>query len=68
MIGPKGETVSVYVLSVHYAQFFFNYLQTLGKFPFFVVSHSLVLPFLWQGPRGPDGDPGPQGVAGATVS
>lgn len=24
--------------------------------------------FFWQGVRGLDGDPGPQGVAGATVS
>ncbi len=75
MMGPKGEMVSAAMIfkPMVPSWFFLNYLQIQREMPIemFILwtdYNTNINIVLLQGARGLDGDPGPQGVAGATVS
>ena len=62
MMGSKGEMVGISIAPLIYITLLLNYLQINVN----SITNTIIL--LSQGARGLDGDPGPQGVAGATVS
>lgn len=60
-MGPKGEMVHTFVISKSRLDYMLSSLAVK------LLAGDTTLVVL-QGPRGLDGDPGPQGVAGAIVS
>lgn len=78
MMGSKGEMVSGCTISMQAHNAFYTHKVLSSITCQYRVNHINIyllrkclffkMFVLWQGARGPDGDPGPQGVAGATVS
>lgn len=68
-MGPKGEMVHTSVIPKYLEDFYIRFRA--DSWLLICCLHGGAddtNPVLLQGPRGLDGDPGPQGVAGAIVS
>lgn len=67
-MGPKGEMVHTSVIPQYLEDFYISFRADSWLLMLLPAWADDPNPVLLQGARGLDGDPGPQGVAGAIVS